>query len=721
MKIYIPNKDYLIPKIIDTTRFTGYGDPVNYKSIFNFGKISKFPLNLNIDNYFGTNFNLSSHSIGFRAKFAGIDFNIQNRNLKLFWSNFGYVGKVGENIWLVIMPDPIHIFSHQYSPISAVNYKYGPIGNPTKAASIEETLGIFSVIVDPYEELSDDLQILLDMVNALTIYGSTDRTNYPFSDSYVKSKYKSVYNLLSKGGITSTTEIYTLKCKFCFYNGIQKDINLSIYTNGIIGILDEGIPDYFPFNILTIDLGVPFSEKCIFIGEYTFDNSANDNTDIEDLKSLFSNNLGFSFRNNVLNDGNKRIGQVDWDKIEFFTNFTISSDYEKFLNCAEIFYIFSPSLNLISVEKNKSFILPASFDTDLKKNIALNKLVSSEGIFTKYWGYTPKTMLSGTENEIRELFQGTNLEEKPSIAFKGFSSQVILDPSNSIHDPSFTDFYFILTPGLNIYQPEHREIVSDMLTICENREGDCIYLAPIQSFIVDSKGNPNLSQLISFNDISAFFETDLIGSKYMAAIYPDVFITHPITGDKTVLDTGSTYLIKFGKLDKIYQSPAGSFRGVLDFINSMTVRLSKVDADKIYTNAHVNPVLKPSKFSLPQIEGNRMLYRKGSRVKSALSYVNVRGLLMFLIRALREILYTFKFEPNDPFLYTRFVSLITPTLDSLISERALYAYKLKNLTTSDDINKGRFIVGIGIQPTRETEIIEGRIYVFAAGSEIKFE
>jgi len=65
--------------------------------------------------------------------------------------------------------------------------------------------------------------------------------------------------------------------------------------------------------------------------------------------------------------------------------------------------------------------------------------------------------------------------------------------------------------------------------------------------------------------------------------------------------------------------------------------------------------------------------------------------------------------------------MFVPILEKLVAERALYAYKLKNLTTDQDINAGRFVVGIGIQPTREAEIIEGRIYVFAAGSEIKFE
>lgn len=719
MKVYIPNKDYLIPFLSDNRIITG-DNPVNYIKIFyNFGKFSKFPSTLP-DNYWNQ-FTLSAPSSTSRTKplYASVNFNIQNENFKLFWSNFGYVGKVGENIWVICLPKFDHMFSHQYSSISENDYKHNGGETPDKAASIEEIEGIFSVIVDPYEELSDDLQILLDCLQYGSIFGSANMNLYPYSEQYIKSKLKEVISLISTSQITQTYEIYSVKINFYFYQGITVIASPADkkYTNGLIAVLREEIPEYFPFKIEFVDQNLYPEEKVLYLSEYAFSDSSN--LDLEDLKSIFSTYVN-NTRSKILYDNSYKIGDTNWNVSNFFQNFDPAIDKEKLMNCAEIFLSFSAPTSIISISNSKTIFIFPNLNTKLKTNVALNKLISNEGIFTRYWGYTPKNTLDDTEDEIKDLFQETNPEQKPSIAFKGFSSTILLDPDNDINDPSYTDFYYILTPGLNLYQSSHREITSDILTICESREGDSIYLIPVQSFEIDDSGEPNLSQIINLNDLISYFETDLIGSKFGYAIYPDAFITHPFTGELTLIDTSIAAIIKFGQLDKVYQSPAGFRRGVIDFIAKMTRKISKSVADRIYTNAHINPILRPTKYSLPQIEGNRTLYKKGSRVKSALSYINVRGLIQYLIRALREILYTFKFEPNDPFLFTRFQSLITPTLDRLTAEGALYAYKLQNLTTPDDINKGRFVVGIGIQPTREAEIIEAKIYVFPSGSEIKF-
>jgi len=555
------------------------------------------------------------------------------------------------------------------------------------------------------------------MFKYATFYGSVS-TNYPVSSATIKAKYKSLYSLIKSTQITQTYEIYSFNAELYSYQILYAEKTTNIQNPfiliGICAKLNDELENV-PFKISNF-VG---NNKELFIAESSINEESNNKSlDYTNLFNLFSTTT--HQRLHLLNYNNNYFGKSNWNLNDFFNN--IITNFEENI-ISKLFYLpeaLSTAMIPLEITSiNKNIIHFTNTLTTLGKVEALKKLVNLPGFYTQYWGESPKSTLTENETEIKHLYSTPS--EKPSIAFKGFISQVLLDPDNTINDPAYTEFYYILTPGISIYQPNHYEIMSDILTITENREDDCIYLIPIISFPISENGTIQLDNIYPLNDIINFFISELYGHKNSACIYPDGFIINPFEGNLTLLDTSVIYSILFGKLSKIYESPAGSIRGVVDYISKFTRRLSKTQADQIYTFGHINPVMKPTKYAPFQIEGNRMTYKKESRVKSALSYVNVKGLIQYLIRALRDILYTFKFEPNDPFLFTRFSALITPVLERLVAERALYAYKIKNLTTDQDINAGKFVVGIGIQPTREAEIIECKIYVFAAGSEIKFE
>jgi len=730
MKVQIPNREYLIPKII----VSEIGSKnLNYSQLFSentFGRngISLFrpgPVSL------PTTFNLSDNTETLKAVFASVDFNIQNENFDLFWSNFGYVGKVGENIYVILAPNPDELFAkmeirHPGDFSKAQNnenatdpyLRYLDGTDEKWIFAIDKISAKFVVIVDPYYEFSDDIQILLDMLQYATFYGSVS-PDYPVSSSTIKAKYKSLYSLIKTSQITQTYEVYSFNAELYSYQLIHKTYTygsppteLPFILLGICAKLTE-IPEKVPFKINFVG-----NNNEVFIAENSII-SSDDKYDYKILQPLFKHYN----RTHLLKYDNNYFGSNAWSFDSFINS--LSQITQEIV--PKLFYLpevltttLVPIAIMSPTESPKNYLHFTNAQTNLQSINALKKLISLEGFYTRIWGETPKSNLTGTKyNNIEDLYDSPS--EKPSIAFKGFTAQVLLDPENPIHDPAYTEFYYILTPGISIIQPDHYEIMSDILTITENREDDSIYIIPVVSFPILNDGTIDLDNIYPIDDVIKFFQSEMYGHKNSVGLYPDAFITHPYTGDLTVIDTSVIYSILFGKLGKIYESPAGSLRGVIDYVSKFVRRLTKVQADQLYTFAHINPVLKPTKYANFQVEGNRMTYKKESRVKSALSYVNVKGLIQYLIRALREILYTFKFEPNDPFLFTRFSAMFVPILERLVAERALYAYKLKNLTTDQDINAGKFVVGIGIQPTREAEIIEGRIYVFAAGSEIKFE
>ncbi len=734
MKIYLPNRDYLFPSLSVSISASEYLRV--FSNIFTANKIGfigDVPINftpspISVDQNDTDTGNREFASISFDLRDAP-----QNSNkFKLFWSNFGYAGKQGKEIYYVFLPNIQELVSKLFKPHPSLENKNWSFSNDSYGFAVDKINAIFAVIIDPYKDLASEIDFLFKMYEKFTLYGSLDPIE-KIPASTIRTKLQNLYNLLSTTQITQTFEIYSFNAELWTYQDVwvAEGSNYSAVF-GIYGRLIEPDLDNVPFDITFVS---GTEDNCVMIIENVLASTLiNSSGDDEILKSFFkieNGNITYLaeassyFRTNTLLwDGTTQnyLDQNGWSIKGFLTTFVGNPQISSLFNLGELCGI----NNLTSLheqiigsqnEKQKSIFefVRGINNNEYVKHPALSKLYTHEGsVLTKTWGGTPLSTLTSTANEISDLYPAGQDPKSSSPVLYSFISEVILDTENDFIDPSYLDFWFVSTPGIDMLDSSNVEILGLINTlISQYRSGDSLYVFDL--FTADAQGIKR-----KFEDVLNGAINNLISTPHASSVYPDVIITHPTEGEDVVLG-GGTLLIKLGQLEKIWRSPAGSVRGLVDFAKGVVRKISKINADGLYTDAHINPIIKPTKFATFQIEGNRTLYKKGERVKSALSSLNVKTTIMHLIRVLREVLYTFKFEPNTPGLFLRFQNLVSPELDRLLGENAIYSYKLADLTTDDDRNRGRAVFAIGIQPTREAEIIVGKIYVFPVGVEISFE
>lgn len=134
---------------------------------------------------------------------------------------------------------------------------------------------------------------------------------------------------------------------------------------------------------------------------------------------------------------------------------------------------------------------------------------------------------------------------------------------------------------------------------------------------------------------------------------------------------------------------AGSARGnvpyIVELINPVSETLSDGSAttgatDKVYSNRDkvaINPIMNINPFGII-IWGNRTLYdNSGKGNLTASSFLNIRNLCSNVKKTIWTAARTMTFEQNGDILWVKFKSLITPTLDQMVSGNGLAGYELK--------------------------------------------
>ncbi|MEM2174289.1 MAG: hypothetical protein QXI58_01495, partial [Candidatus Micrarchaeia archaeon] len=336
--------------------------------------------------------------------------------------------------------------------------------------------------------------------------------------------------------------------------------------------------------------------------------------------------------------------------------------------------------------------------TDLMKNLWKDDYSRD----TLYWGgeFNLKTNFKDSAiDQIWKLWEGRTADDKASdICLVGFMDEAL---KSDLSSSNFTDFWFLLIPTKSL----NSSILGKVFNLLASRDEDFIYFPVIEKDLKEDDYLTIVKQVENLPD-----------SPYVAYYWPGVKITHPISGKDVSLPGAVVGAIKFGQLDIYWLSPAGKDRGKIEFSNTVNRRLSINQADILYTDVHVNPVIRPSRGSPLCIWGNRSSYKKGSRVKSALSSINVTSLVIYIKKNLREVLSNFVFEINDPMLFNRFLALFDPFLAEIKRAGGLYDYSLLNATTPEDIDRGEMKIYVAIQPAREVERIYGYIVISRTGA-----
>ena len=149
-------------------------------------------------------------------------------------------------------------------------------------------------------------------------------------------------------------------------------------------------------------------------------------------------------------------------------------------------------------------------------------------------------------------------------------------------------------------------------------------------------------------------------------------------------------------------APAGLNRGGIGSVIRAERKLAATDRDDLYS-ANVNPLATFPGEGVVAF-GQKTLQKRAT----SLDRVNVRRLLINLKRFVSSVSLQLVFEQNTTVTRNRFLSVVNPYMEQIVSKQGLYAYKVimdDTNNTADVIDRNQLVGQIYVQPTKTAEFI----------------
>jgi hypothetical protein len=282
---------------------------------------------------------------------------------------------------------------------------------------------------------------------------------------------------------------------------------------------------------------------------------------------------------------------------------------------------------------------------------------------------------------------GNTLFENIGTTTQGLVSNSYVTSSNILSNKDEYDFELLVTPGLlNV----NHTAVSTFISNAEDR-GDYFYIA----------------DLVVYNSTISTPTTNAatLNTNYAGAYWPWVQVVSQETGKLVWVPASTIMAGVYAFNDNVsaeWFAPAGLNRGGLGGVIQAERKLSPSNRDSLYAGK-VNPIATFPNVGVTAF-GQKTLQQKAS----ALDRINVRRLLISLKRYIGNVGKTLVFEQNTTVTRNRFLSQVTPYLESVQQRQGLYAFKVvmdDTNNTPDVIDRNQLVGQIYLQPTRTAEFI----------------
>ena len=282
----------------------------------------------------------------------------------------------------------------------------------------------------------------------------------------------------------------------------------------------------------------------------------------------------------------------------------------------------------------------------------------------------------------------TNISTKTQGLYSdAVNGDMYVTSSNILANKDEYDYELLITPGL--IKNQHTA-VADFIQNAEER-GDFFYIADLVPYGA-TIGTPT--------NVAAGMDTN-----YAGAYWPWVQVVSQETGKLVWVPASTIMAGVYAFNDNVsaeWFAPAGLNRGGLGGVIQAERKLSPTNRDTLYAGK-VNPIATFPNVGVTAF-GQKTLQQKAS----ALDRINVRRLLIALKRYIGNIAETLVFEQNTTVTRNRFLSQVTPYLESVQQRQGLYAFRVvmdDTNNTPDVIDRNQLVGQIYLQPTRTAEFI----------------
>ena len=272
----------------------------------------------------------------------------------------------------------------------------------------------------------------------------------------------------------------------------------------------------------------------------------------------------------------------------------------------------------------------------------------------------------------------------------------------TFRNPEAININVFATPGIDNF--DNTNLIEETIEMIEQERADSLYIMTTPD--VNTGGDT-----MSVEDVTDYLD-GMYDSNYSCTYWPwvqindtenNVYIFVPPTRD-VVRNIALTDNISFP-----WFAVAGIQRGDVDAIQARK-KLTLAERDNLYEN-RINPIATFTSDGI-KIWGNKTLQVR----ESALNRINVRRLLLQARKLISAVSIRLLFEQNDNVVRNQFLSIVTPILDNIRSERGLYDFRVVLSNDPEDFDKNQLTGQIFLKPTRALEFIQLEFVIMNTGA-----
>ena len=269
---------------------------------------------------------------------------------------------------------------------------------------------------------------------------------------------------------------------------------------------------------------------------------------------------------------------------------------------------------------------------------------------------------------------------------------------DAFSDKSVSNIQLLAVPGIR------NELVTNYAIKQAEERFDTMYLMDISEYdldgniIMDSVTKPSIENTINE------FENRQLDTSFAAAYFPDIVLNKSNGGSLKVPPTVGMLGV-ISRMDQEqypWYAPAGITSGRVN-ANGVAFAISRDQLNELY-DADINPIYIPSGRTNVHAFGQKTLLKD----PSALDRINVRRLLIYVRREVKNIANRFLFEPNREQTLRNFAAAVEPILQKVQNEGGVERYKVQidsSTTTQNDVENNIIRGKIYLQPTKSIEFI----------------
>lgn len=269
------------------------------------------------------------------------------------------------------------------------------------------------------------------------------------------------------------------------------------------------------------------------------------------------------------------------------------------------------------------------------------------------------------------------------------------------------DVYATAVPGITT-----ENVQVELLDIAGTRKDEVAFL--------DCPPDLTPAEAVDFhNGEGSFADRGTLQSLYGTIHYGWPRIWNPFSDEYEYVPPSVALLYAAGKTVaefELWYAMAGLERGRLPWAMGVDVNAEEGDMDFMYdikTNC-INPIINyPGQGTV--IWGQKTL----SREMSARNRLNVRYVMIYILRAARSLLPSLIMKPNTELLWAEFNGAFDPFLSNLVARTGLIDYKLicdSSTTTAYDIDNYLMKAKIMVKPVKAAEVIIVDMNILSTGA-----